>query len=94
MRTFAVALTLATALLTSACSYGYYALSGEGLTVPAYGRAVSSVSQDAGLSLSAGAAPGIGGGFFYDWSRRNTEQQLQAEARRERELQLQAGNAP
>jgi len=93
MRTIAVPLALAAALCTSACAYQLDAYV-EGLTVPTEGRTIASVSQDAGLSLAAGASPGTEGGYFYDWSRRDREQQLQAAARRQRLLQLQAGATP
>lgn len=96
MRKLALLFALGATLGTSACAYGYdiYGEPVGGLTIPVEGRAVASVSQDAGLSLATGAAPGLDGGFFYDWSRRNREQQLQAAARRERLLQLQAGAIP
>ena len=92
MRTNAVPLALA-ALCTSACAY-VYDTSGDVLTVPTEGRTIASVSQDAGLSLAAGAAPGTENGFFYNWPRREAEQRIQSAQRRERILQLQAGAAP
>jgi hypothetical protein len=93
MRTIVVPLTLAVALCTSACSY-IYDTSGDTLSVPTEGRTIASVSQDAGLNLAAGIAPGTEGGFFYDWNRRDTEQRIQAAQRRERQLQQQAGAVP
>jgi hypothetical protein len=93
MKYVAVPLVLATTVMTSACAYyGDGAI--EILTVPTEGRTVSSVSQDAGLSLAAGAAPGTVSGYFYDWDRRFIEQEIQAAQRRERILQRQAGAAP
>jgi hypothetical protein len=83
---------LAAALALSACAeldlYDPYV---DAVTTPADGgRAVASVSQDAGLSLAVGASPGTEGGFFYDWSRRNAEQRIQAAQREERILRQQA----
>ena len=94
MRTIAVPLALSAAVITSACAtqldaYDPYI---DGVTVPTQGRTIASVSQDAGLSLAAGAAPGTESGFFYDWRRRDAEQFIQAAQRRERLLQQQAGN--
>jgi hypothetical protein len=93
MKHTAVPFFLAAAVLTSACSYepDTYV---ETLSVPTVGRTVASVSQDAGLSLTAGAAPGTVAGFFYDWPRRDYEQQVQAAQRRERLRQVQAGAVP
>jgi hypothetical protein len=93
MRHIAVLLTLSAALGASACTYDLNPYA-EGVTVPADGRTVASVSQDAGLSLATGAAPGTATGFFYDWPRRNYEQRVQAAQRRERILQQQAGAEP
>ena len=96
MRNLAVPVVLAAALGLSACAYQLHAYDTyvDGLTVPTQGRTVASVSQDAGLSLAAGAAPGTENSFFYDWRRREVEQRIQAAQRRERQLQQQAGAVP
>ena len=96
MRNLAVPVVLAAALGLSACAYQLHAYDTyvDGLTVPTQGRTVASVSQDAGLSLAAGAAPGTENSFFYDWRRRDTEQRIQAAQRQELYLQRQAGAAP
>ena len=95
MRNFAVPFVLAAALGASACaqleaSDPYV----DAVTVPAGGRTIASVSQDAGRSLAAGAAPGTENGFFYDWRRRDSEQRIQAAQRQELYLQRQAGASP
>ena len=94
MRNLAALFVLAAGL--SACAgldlYDPYV---DAVTTPADGgRAVASVSQDAGLSLALGAAPGTENGFFYDWRRRNVEQRIQQAQREERQLQRQAGTLP
>jgi hypothetical protein len=95
MKNRAVPFVLAAALGVSACAqleaYDPYV---DAVTVPAGGRTVASVSQDAGLSLAAGAAPGTENSFFYDWRRRDTEQRIQAAQREERDQQRQAGAIP
>jgi hypothetical protein len=95
MKNLAVPFVLAAALAASACAqleaYDPYV---DAVTVPFGGRMVASVSQDAGLSLAAGAAPGTENGFFYDWRRRDTEQRIQAAQREERYEQRQAGVVP
>lgn len=93
MRHPAVPFMLAAALGISACAeleaYDPYV---DAVTVPAGGRTVASVSQDAGLSLAAGAAPGTENSFFYDWRRRDAEQRIQAAQREERYLQQRAAD--
>ena len=95
MKNRAVPFVLAAALGASACAqleaYDPYV---DAVTVPAGGRTVASVSQDAGLSLAAGAAPGTENSFFYDWRRRDAEQRIQAAQREERSQQRQAGTVP
>src|SRR4029079_15344864 len=96
MRNVAVLFALAAACGISACAqleaYDPYV---DAVTVPAGARVIASVSQDAGLSLAAGASPGTEGGFFYDWPRRDTEQRSQAAQQQERYLQQrQAGAVP
>jgi hypothetical protein len=94
MRNLAVLFVLAAALGISACAeleaYDPYV---DAVTVPAGGRTIASVSQDAGLSLAAGAAPGTENSFFYDWRRREAEQRIQAAQREERYLRQQAAGA-
>lgn len=97
MRNVAVPFVLAAALAVSACTYQFEAYDPyiDAVTVPTGGRIIASVSQDAGLSLAAGAAPGTENGFFYDWGRRDAEQRIQAAQRQERNQQRQAaGSAP
>ena len=96
MRNLAVPFVLAAALGLSACAYQLEAYDTyvDGVTVPTEGRTIASVSQDAGLSLAAGASPGTENSFFYDWRRRDTEQRIQAAQREERYLQRQARTAP
>ena len=94
MRTNAVPFLLAAALSLSACAgLDFYDPYVDAVTTPVEGRAVASVSQDAGLSLAVGAAPGTEGGFFYDWRRRDSEQRIQQAQREERYLQRQAAGA-
>lgn len=94
MRNLAVAFVIAVALGTAACAQlGAYDPYVDAVTVPTGGRMIASVSQDAGLSLAAGAAPGTENGFFYDWRRRDAEQRIQAAQREELYLQRQAAGA-
>ena len=95
MRNLAVPFVLAGALGLSACAYQFEAYDpyADAVTVPTGNRTIASVSQDAGLSLAAGAAPGTENGFFYDWRRRDVEQRIQAAQREERILQRQAAGA-
>ena len=94
MRTPAATFVLAGALAVSACAeldrYDPYV---DAVTTPTDGRIIASVSQDAGLSLAAGAAPGTENSFFYDWRRRDVEQRIQQAQREERYLQRQAAGA-
>jgi hypothetical protein len=94
MKNIAVPFVLAAALGISACaelevSDPYV----DAVTVPVGGRTIASVSQDAGLNLAAGAAPGTANGFFYDWRRRDAEQRIQAAQREERYQRQQAAGA-
>ena len=95
MRDVAVPFALAAALALSACAYQLEAYDPyvDAVTVPAGSRTIASISQDAGLSLAAGAAPGTENGFFYDWPRRDAEQRIQAAQREELYLQQQAAGA-
>ena len=95
MRNLAVPFVLAAVLGLSACAYQLEAYDPyvDAVTVPTGNRTIASVSQDAGLSLAAGAAPGTENGFFYDWRRRDAEQRIQAAQREERVLQRQAAGA-
>ena len=86
-------LAIAAALSTAACAAT--SISGvDDLILETSDRTVASVSQDAGLSLAAGVAPGTEGGFFYDWPRRNYEQQIQSAQLRELALERQARALP
>ena len=93
MRNLAAPSVVLAALVLSACAgldlYDPYV---DAVTTD--GRMIASVSQDAGLSLAVGAAPGTESGFFYDWSRRDAEQRIQQAQREERILQQQAGRVP
>ena len=94
MRNLAVSSALLVVFGLSACAqleaYDPYV---DAVTVPAGGRIISSVSQDAGLSLAAGASPGTEGGFFYDWPKRDTEQRIQAAQQEERYRRQQQARA-
>ena len=97
MRPVAIPFVCIAVLGLSACAeldlYDPYV---DAVTTPvADGRAIASVSQDAGLSLAAGTSPGTEGGFFYDWRKRDAEQRIQAAQREERyQRQQQAGAVP
>jgi len=95
MRNLAVSFALAAALALSACADQFEAYDPyiDAVTVPTGNRTIASVSQDAGLSLAAGAAPGTENSFFYDWRRRDAEQRIQAAQREELYLQRQAAGA-
>lgn len=95
MKNLAVPFVLAAALAVSACTYQLEAYDPyvDAVTVPTGDRTIASVSQDAGLSLAAGAAPGTENGFFYDWRRRDAEQRIQQAQREQRFQQRQAAGA-
>ena len=97
MRNVAVCFALAAGLGLSACAsqLGAYDPYVDAVTTPTDGRILSSVSQDAGLSLAAGTGPGTESGFFYDWTKRDAEQRIQAAQHQERyQRQQQAGAEP
>ena len=95
MKNLAVPFVLAAALAVSACTYQLEAYDPyvDAVTVPTGDRTIASVSQDAGLSLAAGAAPGTENSFFYDWRRRDAEQRIQQAQREQRFQQRQAAGA-
>jgi hypothetical protein len=94
MRNLATLFVLAALGLSACAELDVYDPYVDAVTTPADGRTIASVSQDAGLSLAAGAAPGTENGFFYDWRRRDAEQRIQAAQREEQLLQRQAGAVP
>jgi hypothetical protein len=96
MKNLAAPLALAVALGVSACTYQLEAYDPylDAVTVPTGNRTIASVSQDAGLSLAAGAAPGTENGFFYDWRRRDAEQRIQQAQREQLYQRRQAAGVP